>query len=860
MNPRLAVTAAVAVILASLSLSSVIASAGWIATGIGAVIFVAGAGILTRLSRLASAITATLLVLIAVVPLLSRPGWADRIAGLVIVGITALSATGVRPLRAFAVLACYLASLLLYLNLTFAHGASFGKVIPSYSSLSELGQLWRAAFVEFRYAPPVPDLQAVSLVTAAGIGAVAIAVDILAVRLRRPAVAGLPLLLLFSVPVASNLKVFGVPEMLIFAASLAGYLALLSADGRERLRMWGRLVTFRHVQSPDETGSGPDTRDLAASGRRIGLAAVCLAIVIPVVLPSMHAHDVFGTTSDGNASGIGTAGVSPLLKMGSLLEGKPTQVLTYTTNAPNPSEQYLQVYALNYNARQNQWLQPSYTSDTAPVDCASAVTCPGVNLPYRPLGVEHTTPIAKVTTKIKVSKDDNGPAFLPMPYAPAHLDIHSPGAGWLETTDSLTVLNATVNMAGLSYTVQSNEPDPGKTSIPDEPAPASIRAQYGSYDGPGRVQLLAIARQHTAGAKTRLARAQDLQNWFLSDFSYSLKPGLPTTANWLLTFLTSDQKGFCSQFAQAFAVLARLIGIPSRIAIGYTGGAPVHKPGSTTWQVTTADAHAWPELYFTGEGWLRFEPTPSGSKGQPTAEVPAYAGGQSLNAGPSQAHNPAASPLGVPVTASPGKRSLLPLHNLQGPGDEGSAVTQVRHSHLWLVIVIPAALFLLIAWPALTRLLTKRRRWLTAASDAGVAHAAWRELTDDLADYGVGFALAETPRALARRVAREAHLDEPAIQAVRRISAAEERARYARLADPGAGLKADVVTARRAISASVPRRQRLRARLLPASTLLAARQLAQRAGGMLSWLDSSWPTMRRQLRAAVHRPAVHRPG
>ena len=80
--------------------------------------------------------------------------------------------------------------------------------------------------------------RAVSLVTAAGIGAVAIAVDILAVRLRRPAVAGLPLLLLFSVPVASNLKVFGAPQMIVFAASLASYLALLSADGRERLRMW----------------------------------------------------------------------------------------------------------------------------------------------------------------------------------------------------------------------------------------------------------------------------------------------------------------------------------------------------------------------------------------------------------------------------------------------------------------------------------------------------------------------------------------------------------------------------------------------------------------------------------------------
>ena len=158
-------------------------------------------------------------------------------------------------------LACYLAFLLLYLNLAFAHSSSFGFLIPSHSSLSELGRLWHGAFASFKYAPPVADPEPVSLVAAAGIGAVAIAVDILAVRLRRPAVAGLPLLLLFSVPVASNLKVFGVPQIIIFALSVTGYLALLAADGRDRLRMWGRLVTFRHVQSPDETGSGPTPRN-----------------------------------------------------------------------------------------------------------------------------------------------------------------------------------------------------------------------------------------------------------------------------------------------------------------------------------------------------------------------------------------------------------------------------------------------------------------------------------------------------------------------------------------------------------------------------------------------------------------------
>ena len=147
---RVAIIAAVAVMLASLSLSSVIDSGGWIVTGAGAVAVVAIAGALSRLPRMPAAVTATFLVLIALVPLLTRPGWADRIAALVILVITALSATGAWPFRGFAVLACYLAALLVYLNTTFAHAASFGHLIPSDSSISALARLWQAAFVEFQ--------------------------------------------------------------------------------------------------------------------------------------------------------------------------------------------------------------------------------------------------------------------------------------------------------------------------------------------------------------------------------------------------------------------------------------------------------------------------------------------------------------------------------------------------------------------------------------------------------------------------------------------------------------------------------------------------------------------------------------
>ena len=114
-----------------------------------------------------------------------------------------------------------------------------------------------------------------------------------------------------------------------------------------------------------------------------------------------------------------------------------------------------------------------------------------------------------------------------------------------------------------------------------------------------------------------------LQRWFAQSgkFTYSLTVREPNTAKALINFLTKDRRGYCQQFAFAMAVLARLLAIPSRVAVGYTEGSLI---GHDRWNVRTSDAHAWPELYFQGAGWLRFEPTPSGAEGQATARQPAY--------------------------------------------------------------------------------------------------------------------------------------------------------------------------------------------------------------------------------------------
>lgn len=842
MNLRISVTAATAVFLASLSLNAVVQANGWLFAGLGAIIVVAAAGLATRLSTLTSALSATLIVAIGVVPFLSAPTWPQRVPGLVIVALAAASVTGQRLLRGLATAGAYLAALLIYLNLVFANAASFWHLVPTYHSMRALGNLVPLAFDQFKFSPPVPDSQPINLVAAAGIGLIAIIVDIVAVRLRRPALAGVPLLVLFCVPVASNLKTFGVKQALIFAAALSGFLALLSVDGRMRLRMWGRLVTFRYVQSADETGGGPDTRELAASGRRIGLAAVCLAVIVPFMLPGIHTHALFGTTNNGRPQG---GGLDAFLRVQHDLSERPAPVLSYKTDASDPRQQYFQVFVLNYSNSTGAWL-PEF-----PAGIGGVSPILGSVLPYRPRGQLASAPARTVHTTVQVDPDQGGPTtYLPVPYFPVSLSIA--GTYWQELAGSQMILSPVVGLSGLRYTVTSREADPSRTAVDgsNQSVPTTIQNQYATYSGPDAARLLSITNQHIRGALTLLQAATDLQNWFQSGaFTYSLKPDLPKS-HWLVSFLTTHHRGYCQQFAWAFAVLARLAGIPSRVVVGYTGGSP---GAAGTWQVTTADAHAWPELYFAGQGWLRFEPTPHGNGGQGTATVPAYAIGPSTGSGAGQGTGRGQAHPGQGASAGHAKKSgnLSHLnHLLHGQPGVAGAASRTADNGLVLAIGIPLLIVLLLGAPTLARRLTRRRRWLAASGDAGLAHAAWRELTDDLADLGMPLAPGETPRVLAGRVSQQASFDAAAVAALTRITGAEERAQYARHPAAGAGLAADVRAVRRAVAASAARKQRIKAALLPASTLAAGRRLLERAGGLLGWLDASWPAVRRQMRRA----------
>ena len=125
---------------------------------------------------------------------------------------------------------------------------------------------------------------------------------------------------------------------------------------------------------------------------------------------------------------------------------------------------------------------------------------------------------------------------------------------------------------------------------------------------PERVREL--AEEVTANATTNYERMVLLEEFLSRGFDYTLTPGpSPVGQDFVDHFLFDLQQGYCVHFATAFVVMARALGMPTRYVEGFT----VH--GQRGWNdyidVLNSMAHAWPEVYFEGYGWVRFEPTPA---------------------------------------------------------------------------------------------------------------------------------------------------------------------------------------------------------------------------------------------------------
>ncbi|GAB3891920.1 DUF3488 and transglutaminase-like domain-containing protein [Microbispora bryophytorum] len=754
---------------------------------------------------------ATAAVTVTLYPLFEGGTWFWSCLGAILVTTVAgalASHLGARPWVAPTVMPV---AVLLYLTLVFTPDEAWLRIVPTKDSLALLAELIGSGFDDIqRYAAPVPDDPGITLLTTAGVALIALFVDVFAVRLRRAALAGLPLLALFTVPAAVLTEPIG---WIAFVVAAFGYIGLLVTDGRERLSGWGRAVVVRR-SAGSARGAAPDTERLALSGKRIGVTAIALAVLVPAVLPALSPDPLFGFgVGNGLGGGGGNIGIPDAIAKlgGQLRQQRNATVLTYTSSDDVP--RYLRIYSLDIFDGAKWTLSPLRGLSEDRVSEGPLPPVPGL----RP-GIT----VKRAEMRVTMSDDLDKLNFLPLPYPARQVEADG---DWRADRSSLMVFSTEDEASGLDYRVVTEEPEPTMTELRTAVTlPESDR--YLQLPDGLDPRVADLARRVTADAATPYEAAVELQEWFTRGdrFTYDVRAS-GSGAQALSRFLLRDRTGYCEQFAGAMAVMARLLNIPARVSIGYTGGTKI----DNVWTVRTHDAHAWPELFFDGIGWLRFEPTPAGAGGQGTARVPLY----SLPVTPTD--GPTTGPSDGPSAdekddsgqsagpARPNPRQLdRDLDGTAIAADSGTP-TAVK-----IGIGVAAALALLLL-PAAARLVVRRRRLRRMTRTAAGGHAAWAELRDMLTDLGMAGEPSETPRALGRRIGERYPLGPQVAESLTRVVTSEERLRYAPTPSASGPVAADLSRIRRDLASRASRWRRLGAVLAPMSVLLRVRAAGEGA-------------------------------
>jgi transglutaminase-like putative cysteine protease len=754
---------------------------------------------------------ATILTALTLAPLIRGSDW--LVVTLVVVSLTVGVGASLRLVTEQPVVIAVAEAAMLVITLTalFSRDAAIARVLPGPAAIDSLWMLVADGLHDTRHdSPPVEAAPGLLLLVSGGVGIIGLLVDLVAVTLRRPAAAGLPLLAVYCVPAA--VLPGGLPWT-YFLLCGAGYLVLVGADARDRVRAWGRVLSGSAAGRPAATSGA---RPGAMPGARLGgplsgvrwVTATCLVIAaaVPALVPGLDGPLLDQGRSTGQNKDGGTITVvNPLLNLRADLTSRSNAVvIRYTTDVAGP--QPLRIVT------DDQFTGTVWQPSTGSLARSQTVQ---TGLPSPP-GLSPTTATTEHSTRISIGALSQ--TYLPLPYPTRRVDIQGT---WLWEPRTLNVVGEDLTTQNLSYTATYLlvTPTSAQLSAAGKP-PAEVLARHAPPEG----LPASIARQArtVAGLGTPYEQAVRLQAWFRNDggFTYSEKsPGNGRTdsgQNAVATFLR-DRTGYCVHFASAMAVMARTLGIPSRVAVGFLPGTP-ERPG--TYAITLRDAHAWPELYFEGIGWTRFEPTPATRTGPPPAwtmaqsapEPDPSAGASTTATGPSSTPTTQPHP-GLPDAAT-------------GAGGPQAGPLQWLRSLPWQVLAMVTLALLGLAVPRLATELARRRRWHRAVTGAQRAEAAWEELRLSLQDLGVRWAASWTPRALQLRLVRERGLDPAQEAAMARLVADLERARYAppgTQVRPAAELRTDVRAVVAGVAASVDAGPRRRALLLPASGLALLR-------------------------------------
>jgi transglutaminase-like putative cysteine protease len=164
--------------------------------------------------------------------------------------------------------------------------------------------------------------------------------------------------------------------------------------------------------------------------------------------------------------------------------------------------------------------------------------------------------------------------------------------------------------SGSRYRVRAEIADPNIQELraAGTSYPEWVKDRYLEIPGNIRPEIQALAEKITGDQETPYDKAAAITDYLRANLQYATDlPAPPEGRDPLLWVLFTYKKGFCNYYASAEVLLLRSVGIPARLAVGFAQG----EGQNDTYTVRQRDAHAWPEVYFPGVGWVEFEPTAS---------------------------------------------------------------------------------------------------------------------------------------------------------------------------------------------------------------------------------------------------------
>ncbi len=482
------------------------------------------------------------------------------------------------------------------------------------------------------------------------------------------------------------------------------------------------ILRFRH-SSDEAAWMGARRMTLVAALPAILVTFGLTAVVATAVAPRLPGAGDKALVDTRNRQGTVTEVLSPLVDIGAQMRNRGN--LELFTVASSDGGHYWRTYA-SPDYDNGQW-SPLEEDLQSMGDRSDEILLP--------------TAITSQTIRILALGNHNVPAaFHPTAVSPA--DIR-----WTDQTQMLLLPDVDLQ-TGDRIDVQSMIQRP----TVDQLLNATVdNAPAGSLDLPGGLPQLAKdeALAATAGAVTPYEKALALQNWFRDNFSYDLDVQYGNSYDAIEAFLRG-RSGFCQHFAGTFGVMARYLGLPTRMAVGFTPG---ELRADGLFHVYGRNAHAWPEVWFDGIGWVSFEPTPG--RGSPDATsytnvLPAQFTGVSGEGGSTQQTTPQTVPQRNPgdpeaATTVPGARpggaggatttTIFGAGSVRGSSSGGSSVS----------LVIAGLAAAMLAWvvvaPRVVRAMSRRH----SSSPRERVISAWQQTLGALSFAGAPPIGGETP-------------------------------------------------------------------------------------------------------------------